>query len=325
MFRFANPLWLILLIIPFGAFLSYFIRRGRSDASVRFPNLAVFAEIGDGGGMYKRVITLFIIMEAVTLLILAMARPQTGETLYQRTDHGVDIMLALDVSSSMDALDFDPLTRIEAARQVVREFIEHRRSDRIGLVVFSAQSYTMSPLTLDYDMLSSFLDRLDKARIEDGTAIGSAIASAVNRLRDSDAKSKVVILLTDGMNNRGNIDPLTAARIAQTLGIRVYTIGVGSEGRAPVRVNGRLYYTETHIDEETLREVARITGGNYYRAVDTEELRGIYSDIDRLETSRVTYNEWIDYNEQYPIVLKAGFVLLVIGFLLDNTLFRRIP
>ena len=326
MFRFENPVWLALLVIPVWVFISYFIKKGRSDPSVLFPDISIFKKIGSSMGSFKRVVSLFIITEAVSLLILAMARPQTGQTMQTRTAWGIDTIITLDISSSMEAMDFHPLTRFEAAKEVVSDFIKVRKSDRIGIVVFAAQSFTLCPLTLDYDMLASFLERAEESRVEDGTAIGSAIATSINRLRNSDAKSKIIILLTDGMNNRGNLDPLTAARVAETLGIKVYTIGVGSEGiHIPVRIDGKFFFTETHIDEETLKEVARITGGKYYRAKNTPELQGIYEEIDKLETSRVKYNDWVEYDELYPKLLQAGFILLILSFVLDRTILRRLP
>ena len=325
MFRFANPVWLILLVVPVWVFISYFLKKGRSDPSVLFPDLSVFSEIGTGMGTFKRVLSLFLVVEAISLLIIAMARPQSGKTMNTRSAQGIDIILTLDISSSMEAMDFHPLTRFEAAKEVVSDFIKLRTSDRIGLVVFAAQSFTLCPLTLDYDMVAMFLERAEESRIEDGTAIGSAIATSVNRLRDSDAKTKIIILLTDGMNNRGNIDPLTAAQIAKSLGIKTYTIGVGSEGEAPFRIDGRLLFTETHIDEETLIEVAKITDGKYYRAKNAHELQGIYDEINSLETSKIKYDEWVEYNENYSGFLKAGFILLLLSFILDRTILRRLP
>lgn len=325
MFRFANPVWLILLIIPIWVFISYFFRKGRTDPTLLFPDVSVFKTVGNGSGMFKRLVSLFLIVESVTLLILAMARPQSGQTMHTRYSRGIDIILALDISSSMDALDFNPLTRFEAAKEVVKDFIKLRTGDRIGLTVFAAQSFTLCPLTLDYDIVANFLEQAYGSRIEDGTAIGSAIATSVNRLRSSDAKSKIIILLTDGMNNRGNLDPLTAARIAATFGIKIYTIGVGSEGEAPIRIDGRIVFAETHIDEETLKEVSKITSGKYYRAKNTRELEGIYEEIDRLETSNIKYTEWVEYDEKYAGFLKAGCLLLLVSFILDRTILRRLP
>ncbi len=325
MFRFADPVFLILLVIPIWIFISYFIRKGRTDPTMLFPDISVFGKIGAGMGKFKRVLSLFLVTEAICLLIFAMARPQSGMSMNTRTEHGIDIILVLDISSSMEALDFHPLTRFEAAKEVVSDFIKLRTSDRIGLVVFAAQSFTLCPLTLDYDMLAAFLERAEESRIEDGTAIGSAIATSVNRLRDSDARTKIIILLTDGMNNRGNLDPLTAARVAESLGIKTYTIGVGTEGKAPIRIDGRLLSMETHIDEETLKEVARITEGKYYRAKNARELQGIYDEINKLETSGIKFNEWVEYDEMYAGFLKAGLILLLLSFALDRTFLRRLP
>ncbi len=325
MFRFANPFWLVLLIIPLVVFVLFFRKKGR-DATVLFPDAGVFRKIAGYRGKVKRILSLLLALEAVTILVLAMARPQSGRAFHTRTTRGIDIVLALDISSSMGAMDFNPLTRFEAAREVVKEFISNRVSDRLGLVVFAAQSFTLCPLTLDYDILRQFLEDAWEARIDDGTAIGSAIATSVNRLRESDAKSKVIILLTDGMNNRGNIDPPTAARMAAALGIRVYTIGVGTEGQAPQRMeDGRIYMVETHIDEETLRNVAGVTGGKYYRAKNVRELQGIYDEIGALETTKISVREWVEYDEKYPLLLMCGLVMLVLTFIMDRTVCRRIP
>lgn len=325
MFRFADPIWLLLGLVPVWMIVRYFLKRGRSEPTILFPDTRIFRAIGSGMGTFKRIVSVFLTAQGVALLIFAMARPQTGQTMHVRTSRGIDIMLALDISSSMEAMDFDPLTRFEAAKNVVSDFIKMRTSDRIGLVVFAAQSFTLCPLTLDYEVVAEFLERADDARLEDGTAIGSAIATSVNRLRESDARSRVVILLTDGMNNRGNLDPLTAARISETLGIKIYTVGVGSEGRAPIRIDGRVMYTETHIDEETLAKVAEITGGMYYRAKNPRELATIYDEIDRLETIEIRSNEWIEYEEQFPDFLWAGFSILLLSFFMDRTLLRRLP
>jgi len=325
MFRFANPFWLVLLIIPLAVFVLFFRKKGR-DATVLFPDVGVFRKIAGYHGKVKRILSLLLALEAVIVLVLAMARPQSGRAFHTRTTRGIDIVLALDISSSMGAMDFDPLTRFEAAREVVKEFISNRASDRLGLVVFAAQSFTLCPLTLDYDILRQFLENAWEARIDDGTAIGSAIATSVNRLRESDAKSKVIILLTDGMNNRGNIDPPTAARMAAALGIRVYTIGVGTEGQAPQRMeDGRIYMVETHIDEETLRNVAGVTGGKYYRAKNVRELQGIYDEIGALETTKISVREWVEYDEKYPLLLMCGLVMLVLTFIMDRTVCRSIP
>ena len=325
MFRFASPLWLIALIVPLFVLVWFFYRRGRTDATILFPEIGVFHEIGGGLGQVKRILLLLFAAATISIMILGMARPQSGRSFQARSTYGIDIILTMDISSSMAAMDFNPLTRFEASKNVVKEFIGNRKSDRIGLVVFSAQSFTLCPLTLDYEMLRSFVDRAWESRINDGTAIGSAIATSVNRLRDSEAASKMVILLTDGMNNYGNIDPITAAKLAESLNIRIYTIGVGTEGQAPIMINDRMVWTETHIDEESLREVARLTGGKYYRATNANELKQIYDEINKLETTKIDYREWVEYNELYPNFLTAGFVLSLLTFILNRSLLRRLP
>ena len=325
MFRFASPFWLVLFIIPLFYIILYFRRKGHTEATVVFPDITVFKAIGCERGTIKRLLSLGIATAAVLSLIFAMARPQSGQRFRSRSTYGIDIILALDISSSMGALDFDPLTRFEAAREVVRDFINNRTSDRIGLVVFAAQSFTLCPLTLDYEIVDAFLENAWESRIDDGTAIGSAIATSVNRLRESSAKSRIVILLTDGMNNRGNLDPETAAKLAEALGIKIYTIGVGTEGRAPIVLEGRTVWTETHIDEASLQEVATVTGGKYYRAKNAEELRGIYDEIGKLETTKIDFNEWISYNEMYEVFLSTGLILIVCSFIFDFLLFRRLP
>lgn len=326
MFTFAAPYWLLLLlVIPVLWILQHILAKGRTEPTVLFPNVTIFRIIGSGPGTFKRYLSLAIATLAMVLLIVAMARPQSGQRYHSRTAYGIDIILALDISSSMAAMDFVPLTRYEAAKEVVEDFIKNRKSDRIGLVAFSAQSMTICPLTLDYDILSSFLEGAWDTRIDDGTAIGLAIATSVNRLRNSDAKSKVIILLTDGMNNRGNIDPTTASEMAKALGIRIYTIGVGTEGRAQINIDGKIYWTETHIDEESLRNVAETTGGHYYRAKNKDELQGIYDLIGELETSKINYDEWVGYAELYYWYLAAGSLMLVMSLVLDKTLLRRLP
>ena len=325
MMRFANPEWLVLLVLPLYTLFSYFRKKDGGDPTLLFPNTAIFRQIGTGAGKLKRTASLILIHSAVVVLILAMARPQSGTSFHTRTARGIDIILAMDISSSMAAMDFDPLTRFEAAKEVVDAFIDNRSSDRMGLVVFAAQSFTLCPLTLDYEMLKEFLDRAWKSRIDDGTAIGSAIATSVNRLRDTKAKSRIIILLTDGMNNRGNIDPLTSARLAEAMSIKIYTVGVGTEGKAPFRMDGRVFWSETHIDEKSLKEVADITGGKYYRAKNKKELEGIYDEINKMETTKIDYREWVEYDERYAGFLRVGFILLILSFLLDRTVFRRLP
>jgi len=241
----------------------------------------------------------------------------------------VDIMMVLDTSTSMRAEDFRP-NRFEAARQVGSEFIRGRSSDRIGLVVFAAKAFTQAPLTLDYDFLQAMLNEVEVGVIEDGTAIGTALAMAVNRIKDTEAESKVVILLTDGQNNRGELSPETAAEVAKAMGVRVYTIGVGAYGEAPFVIDhpfaGRQRrMVPVEIDEKMLQSVAETTGGRYFRATNNQALRDIYDEIGELEKTRIEERIYTDYTERYADFLLPGLLLLVLGVALDSTLLRRYP
>jgi Ca-activated chloride channel homolog len=268
-------------------------------------------------------------MGVLILGILALARPQVRDVVQERYAEGVDIMLVLDTSTSMRAQDFQP-NRFEAARDVASEFIRSRVSDRVGLIVFAAKAFTQAPLTLDYDFLQRMLAEVDIGIIEDGTAIGTALATAVNRLADSDAKSKVVILLTDGQNNRGEIDPVTAAEVAQALGVRVYSIGVGAHGEAPFVFTDpfggqRRRMVPVDIDEQMLQTVADLTGGRYFRATTKQALRSIYDEIGELEKTRIEERIYTDYEERYAIFLWPAFGLLLLEVLLSTTRLRGFP
>jgi Ca-activated chloride channel family protein len=239
-------------------------------------------------------------------------------------------MLALDVSGSMRAEDFKPENRLYVAREEIKRFVSKRASDRIGLVVFSQSSFTQCPLTLDYGVLLNFLDQVRFGMIKDGTAIGMALANCVNRLRESPSKSKVIVLLTDGVNNAGEIDPLTAAGIAKTMGVKIYTIGVGRPGNAMYPVDdpifGKRYvYLPNEIDEDVLKEIAGKTGGKYFRARSEKELEQIYDEIDSLEKTKVKVNEYVQYEELFPSFVYFGLALLVLEMLLGQTIFRKIP
>jgi Ca-activated chloride channel family protein len=268
-------------------------------------------------------------MGALALGILALARPQVEDVRRTRSAEGIDIMLALDTSTSMRAEDFDP-NRFKAAQSVASEFIKGRTSDRVGLVVFAAKAYTQAPLTLDYAFLQQMLEEVRVGVVKDGTAIGTALAMAVNRLRETEAKSKVVVLLTDGQNNRGEVDPVTAAQVAETMGVRVYSIGVGSRGDAPFVVDRPFTGSQrrsvpVEIDEEMLRTVAETTGGRYFRATSKRALREIYDEISRLEKSEIDERVYTDQEERYPRFLVPAVVLVLIEVLLSTTVFRRFP
>ncbi|MCB9448783.1 MAG: VWA domain-containing protein [Flavobacteriales bacterium] len=267
---------------------------------------------------------------AMALLIVALARPQSDLSWQNVTTDGIDIIMAVDISSSMLARDFEP-NRLEAAKKMASEFIENRPGDRIGLVVFARESFTQCPLTTDHAVLKNLFASIKVGMLEDGTAIGMGLANAVNRLRFSDAKSKVVILLTDGVNNQGSIAPATAAELAETMGIRVYTIGVGSEGVA-LSPTGKLPngkytydYMKVDIDEAVLNQISSLTGGQYFRATDNNKLRSIYQQIDKLEKSKIQVTEFSRKGEEFLPFALIGLTLLMLDFLLRKSLLKSIP
>ena len=266
---------------------------------------------------------------ALAAFVVALARPQTGITTENVLTEGIDIIMVLDVSSSMLAEDLEP-NRLEAAKSVGGEFVGGRRNDRIGLVAFAGQAFTQAPLTFDYDVVQSLLGELEIGMIEDGTAVGMGLATAVKRLQASPAESKVVVLLTDGRSNRGEIGPVTAAQMAEALGIRVYTIGAGSQGSARFPVQDPLGGTRyanmrVDIDEPTLQEVAERTGGRYFRATDTESLQEIYAEIDELERTEIEVENFTQFEEEFPLPLGFGFLLLMAELALVQTVLRRLP
>jgi Ca-activated chloride channel family protein len=274
---------------------------------------------------------------SLSCFIVALARPQLRHSETKITASGVDIVVAIDLSGSMESEDFqDPndrrkrANRLVVAKDVLKKFIHRRTSDRIGLVAFAARAYVASPLTLDHDFLLQNVERLALHTIEDGTAIGSGLATSVNRLRDLKSKSKIVILMTDGQNNAGKIPPLTAAEAAQALGVKVYTIGVGIRGTAPMpqmNLFGQKVYVQVQvdIDEETLSEIAKRTGGKYYRADSTDTLRNIYDQIDKLEKTEAEVKKYLHVEDLFPYPALAGLVVLLLEILLGNTIWRRLP
>lgn len=266
---------------------------------------------------------------AYALLVVALARPQDVDEQRRSSAEGIDIMLSIDVSGSMLARDFKP-DRITAAKEVAGKFIADRYGDRLGLVVFAGEAFTQSPLTTDQSTLQTMLSRIRSGIIEDGTAIGNGLATAINRLRESDAKSKVIILLTDGVNNRGEIAPLMAADIAADMGIKVYTIGVGTRGKAPYPVvdmfgNMSFQPMDVEIDEKTLEGIAERTGGRYFRATDNDKLQSIYDEINQLEKSKVEVTDYTVYHERFLALLLAALGVLLLEFLFTNIILKRIP
>jgi Ca-activated chloride channel family protein len=330
--RLHDPWFLALLaLLPVLVWLE---RRLRRDAAVRFPTLGVLSGIGFSGRKRWRWVIPALRLAALALTVVALARPQFGRAESRYTGEGIDIMLAVDISGSMLAEDFTVdekrVNRLEAVKSVVEGFVDRRPNDRIGLVLFGARPYTQCPLTLDHGWLMQNLERAQIGMIEDGTAIGSALATAAGRLKDSDAKSKVVILLTDGQNNAGKVSPLTAADATAALGIKTYTIGAGTRGLAPYPARdlfGNIVYqpVQVDIDEDTLGAIAEKTGGAYFRATDTESLKKIYADIDQLERTEFEAPRYLDYDELYPWLLLPAVILLAAELGLSHTVLRKLP
>ncbi len=331
MTRFANPaLLFLLLVVPLYVFVELRYRRGRRPA-VRFPDVAVAKRTSGKLVHWKRHLRMVMRALVLTLLVFALARPQAGSGTESVLSEGIDIVLAIDVSGSMRAEDFKPKNRLAVAKEVVADFITGRTSDRIGMVVFAADSFTQCPLTLDYNVLLGLLDSVEIGMIdEQRTAIGMAVATAANRLRESDAESRVVILLTDGRSNAGEIDPITAAQAAAALGIKIYTIGAGTPegGLVPVDdpVRGRRYLrVENDIDEEMLQEIASLTGGRYFRATSEGMLATIYQRIGELEKTKIEVKHFTTYEELAPGVMLVAMVLLLLELLAGATISRGLP
>lgn len=329
---FAHPyVLLLLLLLPVLAWLKG--RRGRPPAFVYSSVNLVKGIVGITRSHVGRIL-MQLRWLALALFIVALARPQIGHGTTKITASGIDIVVAIDLSGSMAAEDFEidgqRVNRLQIAKDVLKKFIDNREGDRIGLVAFAGRAYIAAPLTLDHQFLTENLARLELNTIEDGTAIGSGLSSALNRLRDLTSKSKIVILMTDGQNNAGKVPPLTAAEAAAALAVKVYTIGVGTRGTAPMpRVDafGRKVYVpaKVDIDEETLTEIARKTGGKYYRADNAQTLRNIYSEIDRLEKTEVEVKKYQQYEELFPWFVLGGLVLLLLEIILSQTVWRKLP
>ena len=327
--HFASPyyLWLLALIVPMAAYYVWRVRQG--GAAIQISTVEGVLRAPKSVRYYLRHLPFVLRTAAYALLVVALARPQGIEQNVRTSTEGIDIMLSIDVSGSMLARDFKP-DRITAAKEVAASFISDRVGDRLGLVVFAGEAFTQSPLTTDQSTLQTLLARIRSGLIEDGTAIGNGLATAINRLRESEAKSKVIILLTDGVNNRGEITPMTAAEIARAQGIRVYTIGVGTRGTAPYPAvdmfgNTTFINQQVEIDEKTLTEIARLTGGPYFRATDKEKLQAIYDEINQLEKSKVEVTERITYHELFLAWVLAALALLTAELLLSSLVLKRIP
>jgi len=330
--RLADP-WLLalVLVVPLVALGA---RRAARSVAVRFPTLATLRAVAPAGAAHRRAVLGLLRAAALALLVVALARPQAGRATTAVHREGVDVVLAVDVSGSMLAEDFTlagkRASRLDAVKSVVKEFVAARPEDRIGLVLFAARPYTQCPMTLDHGWLLQNLARARVGMIEDGTAVGSALASAINRLRASTAKSKFVVLLTDGQQNAGTITPETAAEAAAALGVKVYTVGAGTRGLAPYPVQdmfgGTVYRPmRVDIDEDALQKVAAKTGARYFRATDTKSLSEVYAEIDRSEKTKFEAPEYVDYRELYPWLVwpALGLVLAEVG--LGETALRKLP
>ena len=324
-FLYPNILWLM-AIIPLIVLYYIFVARRKASLTVstiggrRAPRPFRY---------WLRPLPIVLRMVAVALFIVALARPVNITEEHETTTDGIDIVMAMDISGSMLARDFTP-DRLTSAKHLAAEFVANRRGDRIAVVAFAGEAFTQAPLTSDQAVVETMLSRLRSGVVEDGTAIGNGLATAINRLRESGAKSKVVILLTDGVNNRGQISPLMAAEIARDMGIKVYTIGVGTRGRAPYPAvdmfgNKITVMADVEIDEELLREISSMTGGKYYRAVNDEALREIYAEINELETSKVQVTNYQTYEELFLMWVVLGLLCLGLEFLFDKVVLNRLP
>ncbi|OGS45096.1 MAG: aerotolerance regulator BatA [Elusimicrobia bacterium RIFOXYD2_FULL_34_15] len=328
--RFADPLYLLfLLIIPLLTF--YYLKKFKK-ASIKYPELGpVKLSFSSQKTKLKEWLPVILRMLVLFFMILALARPQSGQKGEEILTQGVDIMLCLDTSTSMRAEDFKPNNRFYVAKKSAEEFVKGRKHDRIGVVVFSALAFTQCPLTLDYGALIDFLDKTEIGMTQtDGTAIGSAIVTCLNRLKESNAKSKIIILITDGRNNVGEIDPITAAKTASALNVKIYTIGAGVPGGALYPIDdpifGRRYVKmQDDLDEATLSEIAHITEGAYFRAASPEGLKDIFKQIDKMEKTEIKSKEFTEYTELYLYLLFPALLLFFAEIFLKNTVLRRIP
>ena len=333
--RLRDPYFLLLLLLAIPMIWVYIARERKSQAAVRFSDLSLIKKLPTSALVRFRHIVFALRIAGLALLTVALARPQLGRSDSEVTTEGVDIMLILDVSESMRALDFKPDNRLAVAKQTIQEFIKKRESDRLGLVVFAARAFTKCPLTLDHNVLNSLLSEVTFTDFSYQTAIGTALATAANRLKSSPAKSKVLILATDGANNAGEIPPLTAATAAKELGMKIYTIGIGKKGKVPMPVQMQNPFTgkivrqvqmvESDLDEQTLVNIADATGGKYFRATDGEKLKAIYDQIDKMERTVIHTKVYASFDEKFYPWLWAGFLLLLVEYLLQHTWFRRIP
>lgn len=331
--EFVNKEYLLLLLLLIPYLIWYFRYRKKSEPAMRMSDTFAYKNVVKSWRMRLLHVPMLLRLLSFVLIVLALARPQTHNSWGNRAVEGIDIMLAMDVSTSMLAEDLSP-NRMEAAKAVAAEFISGRPDDNIGLTIFAGEAFTQCPMTADHQSLLNLLqnvrtDIAARGLIEDGTAVGMGLANAVSRLDKSKAKSKVVILLTDGSNNRGDISPLTAAKIAKSYGIRVYTIGVGTNkvARYPMTVGGSVQYVNVpvEIDTKTLEDIASVTNGHFYRATNTGELKQIYKDIDKLEKTKMDVKKFSKHYDNFQPFVLAALIALLLEILLRTTILRRIP
>lgn len=325
---FNNPEYLFLLLLLVPVIYWYLREMYKSDASLQISTHRNIQPLRKSTKIKLLHVPFILRTLAILMLVIALARPQASNSWRTENTEGIDIMMALDISGTMMAEDLKP-NRLKASKDVATEFILSRPNDNIGLVVFSGESFTQCPLTTDHAVLVNLFNGVDYGMIEDGTAIGLGLANAINRIKDSKTKSKVIILLTDGSNNRGDIAPITAAEIAKSFGIRVYAIGVGSYGKVniPVQTPLGIQYQqmESEFDEKSLQEIAAMTGGSYFRATNNNKLRSIYKEIDQLEKTKINVKEYSKKNEEFYVFALLAFLFVLAEVLLKNTILRKIP
>lgn len=327
-YTFLHPQYFLLLLLLIPMIAWYIWKQKTAHATLQISSIRFFSLVKPSRKTYLRHLPFAFRVLSIIFLITALARPQSTNQLRNVSTEGIDIIVSLDISGSMQAMDFQP-NRLEAAKEVAIEFIKGRPNDRMGLVIFAAESFTQCPLTLDHNVLTNLFRDVRIGMLEDGTAIGMGLATAVNRIKDSDAKSKVIILLSDGENNRGQIAPLTAAEIARTFGVRVYTIGVGTIGMAPFPINTvfgqQVQEMEVKIDEPMLTEIAELTGGQYFRATDRQALEGIYQEIDAMEKNKIEVQEYTRHAEEFVLFALLALLFLLLEIVLRNTVLRTLP
>jgi Ca-activated chloride channel family protein len=329
MLTFGSPLFLLLLL----ALPLFFILKNRKSGKIVFSSIELLSSLKMRKVRNPKFILLIIRTFAIAALIIALARPQSGRKFTDVTSEGVDILLLLDTSGSMKALDFrregKQVDRLSVVKNVVEEFVKKRQGDRLGLIVFGDEAFTQCPLTTDHGIVIDFLKKVEIGMVGEATSIGSAIGVGVNRIKDIKSKEKILILLTDGRNTAGQLPPQKAAELAKKYNIKIYTIGVGTMGKAPFKVDTifgeRFVYQEVDLDEPTLRAIAGMTGGQYYRATDTDKLKLIYEQIDELEKTEIKVKEYTEYDELFQYFVLLGFGLLLIEVLLSFTVLRSIP